>query len=231
VKKAVLFDMDGVLLDSETLHMEAAREVLSPYGVEIPEDMREEFMGLSELEYWVRVRENFPKLPPPEALSEKKHDAFWEVIKRSRLTPFEGARETLSWLKGLGLKLAVVSSTPRKQVEYMLEKLGLRDLFDVVVGGDEVSEGKPSPQSYLLAAQRLGVRPIECIVIEDSKNGIVAGTRASMYVVAFRPPKKARGLAEVEVFDFKALKDVLYRIFEGTAPTFRESKSSNQKEV
>ena len=221
--KAVLFDMDGVLLDSETLHMEAAREVLSPYGVEIPEDMREEFMGLSELEYWVRVRENFPELPSPEVLSEKKHDAFWEVIKRSRLTPFEGARETISWLKELGLKLAVVSSTPRKQVEYMLRKLNLRSFFDVVVGGDEVNEGKPSPQSYLLAARRLSVKPAECIVVEDSKNGILAGKRASMYVVAFRPPKKARGLAEVEVFDFESLREVISKILEGTHPPPKES--------
>lgn len=211
-KRAVLFDMDGVLLDSERLHMDAARKVLRPFKVEIPEHLRLEFMGLSESEYWERLREKFPQLPLPEVLAKKKNKAFWDVIKTRKYSAFWGAEEILKWLKTYGTRLAVVSSTPTSQTEYILKRISLFDFFDLVIGGDLIEKGKPSPEIYHYTAETLGLKPNECIVIEDSKNGITAGMRAGMSVIAMRPTKNAKGIAQIEVFDFEALRRALEKL-------------------
>ena len=205
-RRGVLFDMDGVLLDSEKLHMEAARRVLEPYGFEIPEHLRLEFMGLSELEYWQRVKEVFQKLPSPETLAKEKNREFWNVMRVVKYSPFPGVIELLTWLQSMEVNLAVVSSTPTPQVRYMLQRMDLEKYFHIVVGGDKVSKGKPAPDIYLYAAERLGLKGSECVVIEDSKNGILSGLNAGMLVIALNPPPNARGLAPIEVSDYNQLK-------------------------
>jgi len=213
-KKAVLFDMDGVLLDSEKLHMEAAKRVLKPYGIEIPENLRLEFMGLSEREYWERLKEKFQSLPSPEILAQKKNRAFWKVIREKDYSAFPGAREILKWLKAQKILLAVVSSTPTPQVKYILRKIGLFPFFDLLVGGEKIKEGKPSPEIYLYTARKLNLSPSDCIVIEDSKNGITAGLRAGMSVIAMRPPPNAKGIVPKEVYEFDELREILKPLIE-----------------
>lgn len=211
--------MDGVLLDSERLHMQAAEIVLRPYGVQIDENMRLEFMGLSELAYWRKVKEKYPELPSPEELSEKKNSLFWEIIKREQLVAFQGSKGLLYWLRGKKVKLGLVSSTPSEQAEFILKKTSLLPFFDLVVGGDMVKEGKPSPQIYLLASRKLGLMPEECIVVEDSKNGILAGLKGGMEVIAMRPSVNARDMARVEVFDFASLRKVLKNLLGSSTPS------------
>lgn len=184
---AVVFDMDGVLLDSEPLHHETVNALLAEEGAALGLESYLKYVGTTLEDTWGDLVERF-KLKRPFAYYRDRYDA--EILRHyaehSVLLP--GAAWLVSELRAHGQRLAVASSSRTAWVEACLSKLGLRQQFTVVVTGDMVQRGKPDPEIYLKAAAALGVAPERCLAIEDAPKGVQSAHRAGMAVVAVDTP-------------------------------------------
>jgi len=181
---AVIFDMDGLLIDSEPLWWIAEIEVLRAVGVPLTEEMCWETMGTRVDEMVTHWFERYPWDGPsvPETA-----EAVLQAVRRLILAEgmaMPGAVELVKRLKGEGRVLAVASSSPGSLIDAVLEKLGLVGAFNSLYTAADEEKGKPDPAVYLSAARGLGVDPGRCLVFEDSTAGIVAGKAAGMVVVA-----------------------------------------------
>ncbi len=182
---AVIFDMDGVLLDSEPLHYEAVRQILAEQGVDFPIEDYFRYLGTTLTSTWDDLCERFP-ITMPFAQFEARYNADVLVQYQAGAPLISGARELVAQLRDEGVPIAVASSSHREWVEAALTGAGLRQYFQQTTAGDEVSMGKPSPEIYLKAAHKLGVDPIDCIAIEDAPAGVESAKAAGMSVVLVR---------------------------------------------
>lgn len=180
--RPIIFDCDGVLVDSEELAWSAWRESLAPYGVEISDQEVADLSGRTETDAFEHFAAR-AELP--------SYEQFWPVLAdrvrslfEQYLEAFEDAADTLEMLHERGRMIAVASSSPRDRLNLSLSSTGLDRFFEVVVAGDEVARGKPAPDLYLAAAAGLGVDPTTCVAVEDAPAGIAAGKAAGMRVVA-----------------------------------------------
>jgi HAD superfamily hydrolase (TIGR01509 family) len=129
------------------------------------------------------------------AWSERK-EALYRQLAAGKLTPLKGAKELVRALKGAGFRLAIASSTPRQNIAFALEQIGMADVFDALVGAEDVTKGKPDPEVFLTAAKRLGVPPERCIVFEDAIAGVIAAKRGGMKCVAVTTTNPRDALVE-----------------------------------
>ena len=182
---AVIFDMDGVLLDSEPLHYEAVRVILAEQGVEFPLEDYVRYLGTTLPSTWDDLCSRYPITMPFEQFETRYH-ADVLVQYQAGAPLIRGARELAARLRDAGVPIAVASSSHREWVEAALIGAGLREFFDQTTAGDEVSEGKPSPEIYLTAARKLDVDPAACIAIEDAPAGVESARAAGMKVVLVR---------------------------------------------
>jgi beta-phosphoglucomutase len=181
--KAVIFDMDGVIVDSESRHERAFLEVLQEIGCGESHGMRfADFIGRSDREAWLDFLTRNKPVQTLEELLSMKRDRVLQIIRHEQPV-FEGLRELVEKLSGTYL-LAVASGSDREVVREVLALPGLQHFFKAVVSSADVSRGKPAPDIFLRAAERLGVPATECWAIEDSKPGIAAGRAAGMRVIA-----------------------------------------------
>ena len=176
--------------------------------------MREaDYRGLLGLPYersHAFFAERVPGLPPAAAFWAEYSGTLFALID-DELEPFDDALETVRELHARGVRVAVASSSPRARLDRTLRRAGLTDAFAVSVAGDEIANGKPAPDMFLAAAERLGVAPGDCVVIEDSPPGVAAGVAAGMRTLAIvRTPGAAAELAEADrVVDRLTAADVL----------------------
>jgi HAD superfamily hydrolase (TIGR01509 family) len=188
VLRAGIFDMDGVLLDSEPLHHEAVNELLSEDGKPpLPFEEYVPYMGTTDEYTWKDLIDRF-SLPHPFSYYRDRYDAVILEHYRRSSRPAPGVHSLLDSLRARGLPLAIASSSRSLWVETCLAALDIRGYFDIVVTGDMVERSKPDPEIYLLAAKRLNVAPSQCFVVEDSPNGIAAAVAAGMFTVAVETP-------------------------------------------
>ncbi|MFH2003031.1 MAG: HAD family phosphatase [Planctomycetota bacterium] len=180
---AVILDVDGVLTDSEPLHLEATNQVLSLFDASLSEEGCKAYLGMDERSFWLAMIERFHLKESPEALGEKRIHAAVNLI-REGIVPMPGVPEFVSGLLMRGYPIAAASSSSRPVVETILTELGLRRSFKVVISGDQVACGKPEPEIFLMAARTLNGDPKQCMVVEDSPKGITAARRADMFIVA-----------------------------------------------
>ncbi|MBO4400053.1 MAG: HAD family phosphatase [Lachnospiraceae bacterium] len=181
--KAVIFDMDGVIFDSERATYLCWKKVAEDHGLERMDEVYRRCIGVT-LEVTRQIcldayGEDFPY----EQFAKEASELYHERYDGGRLPIKEGVREILSYLKGNGIPIAIASSTRQKRVTTQLDEAGLLSYFDAVVGGESVSRSKPAPDIFLYAAERLGIAPEDCVVIEDSFNGIRAAHAAGMQPV------------------------------------------------
>jgi len=185
---AALYDLDGLIVDSEPLHGVASERALNAYGrslEELPPRVRASFYGKRVIDIASLVVDGLGLDIPPERWADERHAIFMELIEQGiELMP--GMRGSLKLFKGMGLKTAVVSSGIASYVLRLLEITGLDNEFDTVVTGDDVRLGKPAPECFLTGAQRLRAAPENCLVLEDAWAGIQAGLAAGMNVIAVR---------------------------------------------
>jgi HAD superfamily hydrolase (TIGR01509 family) len=182
---AVIFDFDGIVLDSETPEYESHRRIYERCGVALTVD---EWCGVigtwsegHDEQWFARLCERSADAPTREAYFAERRRIFDEVVPAS---PMRGVRELLDALRGAGIPAAIASSAPARWVVGAVERLGIRPRFDAVVTGDEVAHRKPAPDVYLEAARRLGVDPARSIAIEDSGPGLAAARAAGMTAIA-----------------------------------------------
>jgi HAD superfamily hydrolase (TIGR01509 family) len=200
VIEAVVFDLDGVLLDTEELWDEARREIAEERGGRWRPDAQRAMMGMSSPE-WSRYMHDVVGLPdPPERISEEVVERLAELYRR-QLPLIDGAVEAVRRI-GARWPLGIASSSNRPLIDLFLELTGTQKLFRTTVSSEEVPHGKPAPDVYLEAAARLEVAPERCAAIEDSENGIRSASSAGMRVVAipnrvFPPGAEALSLSSV----------------------------------
>ncbi|HEX6973105.1 MAG TPA: HAD family phosphatase [Vicinamibacterales bacterium] len=178
--RAVLWDLDGTLADSEEYHWLSWRDTLVPEGIEITYD---QFLASFGQKNDRILTEWLGKGATPERirrLGDAKELEYRRLAKERGLTPLPGAAEWIQQLKRAGWKQAIASSAPRENVEVMLAALGLATFFDAVITAEDVTAGKPDPQVFRAAAFRVHVPPSHCIVVEDAAAGIEAARRAGM---------------------------------------------------
>jgi HAD superfamily hydrolase (TIGR01509 family) len=186
--RGVIFDMDGVLLDSEPLHHSAVNELLRADGSQ-PLSFEDyvPYMGTIDDYTWADLARRFGLPRQAEDYVERYNGVVLELY-RSRAEIAPGALGLLEELSRRGLRLAVASSSRRQWVEVCLETLGIRDFFNIVISGEMVKHSKPNPEIFLLAARSLGLAPEECIAFEDSPNGVAAAVAAGIFTIAVASP-------------------------------------------
>jgi len=205
--RAVIFDFDGVITDSEILHLRAFNCVLSQHGVEIStKDYYKEYLGLTDIDCFKLVAErNRPKLDSQkiENLVKQKNRIFEELAKTEGQI-IEGVRDFLQMLKQSHIPMAICSGALRAEIELILEQAHLRRFFEVIVSAEQIKKGKPHPEGFLLTLQKLNsnvtdpILPNQCIVIEDSHWGLQAAKKAGMHTIAVTNSYDAQQLNQAE---------------------------------
>ncbi len=210
---AAVFDMDGTLDDSEPIHCLAYRQVLERFGKELSDaDYNRRFTGATDNFIATALIEEHNLTISVEAFLKEKEALFIELIA-GHAVALPGVLKTLESFHSQGVKLAVASSATLHAIETVLKALNIRHFFSVIASGEEVANSKPAPDVFLLAAQRLGVKPERCLAFEDSENGTRAAAAAGMHCIAI-PCQSTRGqdhsaakliLASMEDVDTAAL--------------------------
>ncbi len=192
---ALLWDMDGVIVDSGEYHFAAYVAVLGERGVKL--DRKRYYSTLFGRRNWDILRDVLGDLPEDEirALARQKEEKFRELA-RGHIEPLPGAKELLHRAHKAGLKQSIVSSTPRENIELIVGSLGVRDELDAIVGEEDSERGKPDPQPFTTAAGRLGVACECCVVLEDAPEGIAAGKAAGMRTIAVATTRSVERLNE-----------------------------------
>ena len=198
--KGVIFDMDGVLVDSEPFIIKAAMQMFAEHGLCVqPEDFHP-FTGTGEDRFLGGVAEKYNFDFDIERDKTRTYDIYLEIIK-GKLQPLAGVREFIQLCRDKGKKIAVASSADMRKVKGNLLEIGLSfDTFDAVLGGGDVKHKKPSPDIFILAAERIGLSPDECLVIEDAPSGIKAAKAAEAKCLAITSSFSREQLKEADWF-------------------------------
>ncbi len=213
--RAVIFDFDGVIADSEMTHFAAFNQALKPYQVRISKQQYfEEYLGLTDRDLLrALVDQGTLKIEESqiEAVAKKKTDIFEETAKTAPI--IDGVSEFLNLLEQNNITMAICSGALLTEIELILDKAKLRSFFEVIVSAEQVAKGKPAPDGFLLTLKKLNQRsngPIkanECVVVEDSRWGLEAAVAAGMHTVAVTNSYAADevGLAEIIVSNLSEL--------------------------
>lgn len=188
--KAVIFDMDGVLLDSESLHYRALDDLMRSKGKRYSVELLHKYCGVPEEEIWPCLLKDLEMTEEDPAQMMQEHwIRYRKLLEQNGYPEFPGTGEFLTMLRKRGYRTAVASASSKDVIEDYLQKLGLMDCFDAVVSAQECRRGKPEPDVFLLAAKKLHLKAEECMVIEDSVKGMIAAGRAGMKWIGFEGAK------------------------------------------
>jgi beta-phosphoglucomutase family hydrolase len=196
--EAVIWDMDGVLADTAPYHFSAWQEIFQKKGVKFTEEDFCYSFGLRNDSIIRHVLGQQTTQDEIEAIAREKEATFRKMIGQN-IKPLPGAVELLQSLRKHGVKMAIASSTPIENIRLITSSLGIANCFQTIVTGHDVTEGKPSPQVFLLAAQRLGVKPGNCVVIEDAVAGVTAARKAGMHCVAITTTHPKESLKQADL--------------------------------
>ncbi len=182
----IIFDMDGVLINSEPTHQKMGREQFEALGLNISDEEFMSYVGTSSINMWTRIINKHGLNEDPYDLLLKGRGKYIKVLKEGKVPMVEGAMDLVKRLHKKGYKLVVASSASRKTVEAVLDYFDLQKYFIAKIAGDEVEHSKPNPEIFLKIAKAVGSSPDECLVIEDSSNGVKAAKDAGMACVAYK---------------------------------------------
>ncbi len=196
--KAVIFDMDGVMIDSEPLWEKTERILLAKRGIDYNPTYRDKIVGLNQNDSGRLMKETFNLIETVEEIIAERIEILLDLYEKE-LELMPGLLPILKGLKESEFLLALASSSPIRVINFVLDKFSLRKFFSVVVSGDFIELGKPHPDIYIYTAKRLGIEPRECVVIEDSINGVKAAKGAGMICIAV--PDKRLEQREFQIAD------------------------------
>ena len=181
--KALLFDMDGTMFDTENLSVIAWQEVSKSLGFEVDPGFIVSCMGLTSKLIKEKYIKEYGDIVPYEVFRERELKFMRDWTDKNGVPIKAGLVETLDFARKNGLKRGVATSSMKQRAMYSIEKSGLLPYFDVIITGDMCEKSKPEPDIYLLAADRIGVDIKECAVFEDSHNGIISASRSGAYAI------------------------------------------------
>lgn len=184
--KAVIFDMDGVIIDSEPIHFEVDIQTMKDFGCSISKEELNKYVGTTNEYMYTDIKNKYEIDKSIEEIINYRSELVKRKVIESDLIPIEGIRDLLKDLKDKNILAAIASSSPRDFIEVVVSKFELEDYFSCILSGEEVENGKPAPDIYVETAKKLGIVPEECIVIEDSKNGVMAAKEAGMKCIGFK---------------------------------------------
>lgn len=215
--KAVIFDMDGVLVDSEPLHYKSNCITLEELcGIHLDYEYYKQFIGTTVAKMWNIILPDFKIVDySPKDMMEHNDRVLQELLAKEGYPPVKGAAECVKELKKQGYLLAVASSSKREKIEENLKNLGILDCFETIVSGMELQNPKPAPDIFQKAAEQLHVTPEECLVIEDSGNGVRAAVAAGMPCAAYLNPNSGDqdlSLADYLFEDFESTDEAFWRM-------------------
>ena len=193
----VLWDMDGVLVDTGDFHFQAWRELLPEYGIDFSYQLHQETFGRNNASILSLL---FGEKLTPELLSEVSDlkEARFRAAVRGHAQPLPGVRTWLERLQVGGARQGIASSAPEANIDTLIDQLGLRDYFDTIVSGEGMP-GKPDPALFLEVARQLGVSPESCVVVEDAIAGVGAAKRAGMKCIAVTTTNEADALRAADI--------------------------------
>ncbi|ADL08503.1 beta-phosphoglucomutase [Thermosediminibacter oceani] len=214
VYKAAVFDLDGVIADTARFHYLAWKKLADELGIYFDEKINERLKGVGRMESLEMILEKSPRKftrEEKEHLAEKKNGYYKDMIeKMTQEDLLPGAGELILALKGRGVKIALASAS--RNAPIVLKRLGIEELFDYVVDAARIKRGKPDPEIFLVAAENLGLKPGECVGMEDSTAGIEAIKRAGMFAVGIGDPQILKK-ADIVLKDLKNFREIL-RLFD-----------------
>lgn len=206
-KKAIIFDMDGVIIDNVTYHIKALQQFLKQFGKDVTEEeFQNDYNGRTIQEVILGLKPNADH-EEVMRLSEEKEKIYRDLYQ-DFLAPTPGLMEFLSAAKKAGLKMAVATSAITANADFTLDGLNIRNYFDAVIDSTMVTKGKPDPQIYLKAADELNISPENCVVLEDALAGIESAKRAGMDVIGLYTSLKKEELPDgllLKIKDFREL--------------------------
>jgi HAD superfamily hydrolase (TIGR01509 family) len=206
---AVIFDMDGLLVDSEPVWQQVEDAILSRRGRVLDADIRHGLIGMRMADFWTAMHREYQFDEPPEALIAEVTADMVAAIP-GHVDPRPGAQELLDYLRKRGVPCAIASSSPMAIIDAVVESEGWHGYFQAYVSGDQVTHGKPAPDIYLEAARQIGADPSVCLTLEDSRNGALAAVAAGM--ICYAVPDLSHGhpdqFASITPHVFASLHDV-----------------------
>ncbi|MBN1895465.1 HAD family phosphatase [bacterium] len=217
--KACIFDMDGVIADSEPIHCLSEQQALEPFGITPTLEELQANTGTGADVLLKRFIERYRLKITLEDLRNRLRLRLEENFRNS-VRPIPHALELIRSLHGAGMRLAIGSSSDRRLIDLVMAHFEIIPFFDAIVSGEDVLNTKPAPDIFLEAARRLGCRPAECIVIEDSKNGVLAAKQAGMACIGFVSPNSRSqdlGRADWVIDDLARLDHQILSGMPGTA--------------
>lgn len=204
--ESVIFDMDGVLFDTESIYLKVWKNVFRKYGYKMTKDIYSQVIATGRENVKKVFLREFGEELPIEKMYREKDIALKEEIEKQVYIK-EGAVEILTYLKNKNYKVALATSSDRERMNKQLEKASIRGYFDEIVCRDEVENTKPNPEIYLKVADKLNVNPKNCLVIEDSLAGVKAAYKANMKVLHVEDLKKADN--EIKKYCYKSFNNLL----------------------
>ncbi len=183
----VIFDMDGVLINSEPVHQRHEREMYEELGLELTFEEQQSFVGMSAMDSWRFVIEKYNLKETPQELLLRGRGKYLRVLEETdEVQMIVGARELIERLENDGFHLLLASSATSPTISAVLKKFDLVKTFPLFIGGDMVHNSKPNPEIFLNIAELAQVEPSKCVVIEDAEHGVTAANKAGMKSIGFQ---------------------------------------------
>lgn len=185
--RTVIFDMDGVLVDTEPLHHDAFFSHFAELGIQVSEEKYATFLGASTRNVYQQLKEKYNLPQDVEELMSRKRDFFGKTFDESTtLELLPGVRDLVVALHEQGIPLALASSASKETISRVFKRFNLYPYFQHLVSGEDFEKSKPNPAIFLHAAELVGTPPAECVVIEDAANGVAAAKAAGMYCIGYQ---------------------------------------------
>lgn len=209
MKQCVIFDMDGVIINSEPIHQECERNIFRMFGITISEEVHNALAGTTDETLWTRIASLYELPINISEVIQLKRSLYMECLRReASIKPIPYVSQLIAGLYKNNFSLVLASSSPHEQIDHILNNFDLKRFFNSTISGEDVKEGKPHPEIFLKAAESVGVDPSLCVVIEDSHNGVTAAKSANMKCIGFVNPNSGNqdlSKANILINSFKDL--------------------------